>query len=753
MKNRALYTCVVLLTTILGASPVAFAATFQVANAAGLQTAIQTANTNNEDDTIVVTANILLTTTPYSQKGPNALPPIQSDNGHTLTIKGGQERTITFDKGNDPGRLFYVGYQSKLILEDLYLTGGNAATGTIDNDRGGAIYVEDGRLTLRNCRLYGNLAASSGGALFAEDGIVAATDSYFTDNIANGKKLDTVNGIIRTFNHRGGGGITAVYSQLDLTNCNFLRNDAPNGNGAGVNVLGDFSVTASIKQCTFRDNDAYDGGGLAHFDGPITIDSCLFENNTGDWGGGIHFSHDFASNVAHPTFNVKNTTFKKNQATLSFGFGGGVFNQNSSVHITDCHFEENSADGGGGVFIFGYRGNASLTMDNCTLIRNRSMAYNGSAVRSDTATGTATFSLNNCTIAHNEDIQSYGAVCTSGEANVTNCTFYNNYYYDFNDYGGDLYNDNGGTIRARNCIFAGASETHFINFGTFISLGNNISAGSESLLNHATDLQRTNPLLDPDGLQDNGGPTLTIALLPNSPAINRITGTPGVAFTATDQRGVARPNRGKADSGAFEAILNTAPEAGNDNATTAFNQAVTITVKTNDTDADGDTLTVTGVTQPANGTATINGDGTITYTPNTGFSSTDTFTYTISDGQGGTASASVVVTVQAPIGPAKILLGDAVLVRSGDTITAQVTLTNSGGSAATNLQLQEAILGTTVTSTAPMPTVTNLAPGASTTVTLTFPATAGNTGQSVFLKVKGTFTGGSFNCSRRVSLP
>jgi hypothetical protein len=57
----------------------------------------------------------------------------------------------------------------------------------------------------------------------------------------------------------------------------------------------------------------------------------------------------------------------------------------------------------------------------------------------------------------------------------------------------------------------------------------------------------TEPLLSP--LQDNGGPTWTMALLPGSPAIDAGDNAVGLA---TDQRGVARPQNGRADIGAFE---------------------------------------------------------------------------------------------------------------------------------------------------------------------------------------------------------
>jgi hypothetical protein len=64
----------------------------------------------------------------------------------------------------------------------------------------------------------------------------------------------------------------------------------------------------------------------------------------------------------------------------------------------------------------------------------------------------------------------------------------------------------------------------------------------------------TNPLLDPDGLQRNGGPTKTIALLEDSPAIDAIPeSTNGCGTTITiDQRGVPRAQGAGCDIGAFE---------------------------------------------------------------------------------------------------------------------------------------------------------------------------------------------------------
>jgi hypothetical protein len=80
------------------------------------------------------------------------------------------------------------------------------------------------------------------------------------------------------------------------------------------------------------------------------------------------------------------------------------------------------------------------------------------------------------------------------------------------------------------------------------SLGHNLignPAGSSGWVD--SDLLNVDPKLGP--LQDNGGPTMTMALLPGSPAIDA--GVPVDGIT-TDQRGISRTDFGPPDIGAFE---------------------------------------------------------------------------------------------------------------------------------------------------------------------------------------------------------
>ena len=92
-------------------------------------------------------------------------------------------------------------------------------------------------------------------------------------------------------------------------------------------------------------------------------------------------------------------------------------------------------------------------------------------------------------------------------------------------------------------------------------------------------------------------------------------------------------------------IIDAAPIAVADVASTAGGTAVTIAVRGNDSDPESEALTVTTVGIPAHGTARIDNDQSVTYTPAAGFAGTDTFSYEIRDTVGNTTTGSVTVRV------------------------------------------------------------------------------------------------------------
>ncbi len=159
--------------------------------------------------------------------------------------------------------------------------------------------------------------------------------------------------------------------------------------------------------------------------------------------------------------------------------------------------------------------------------------------------------------------------------------------------------------------------------------------------------------------------------------------------------------------------------------------------------------------------ATANVPGAFAYNPPAGtvlpvgnnqalsvtFTPTDTTTYT-------TATGSTAITVNpasAPASPASLVVTK-VLTRNGDTVTVQLTITNTGGTAAANVIVSSVKVGADVATPLPQ-SIGTLAAGATAQVTVTVPGSVGASGAASSLVVTGSYTDGAFNSSARITLP
>jgi uncharacterized repeat protein (TIGR03803 family) len=125
-------------------------------------------------------------------------------------------------------------------------------------------------------------------------------------------------------------------------------------------------------------------------------------------------------------------------------------------------------------------------------------------------------------------------------------------------------------------------------------------------------------------------------------------------------------------------------------------------------------------------------------------------TVTVVTGAGGGTSNAKSFTI--PL--TTLTFSAASLINNSDgTYTAQLTLKNTGYQTATNVMLTQSTLGAAATSTSLPLSVGSLAPGATASITLTYPASAGTAGSMVIGKASGTFTGGTFSESIQVTLP
>ena len=280
------------------------------------------------------------------------------------------------------------------------------------------------------------------------------------------------------------------------------------GHLATVVTISDANAHVGLSQVTIRN-----GSGLLH------------------GGGGIY-------NIG--TLTIANTFVSGNSSDDSVvaigGLGGGIYNA-GRLTIVDSTLSGNSVSRfrlaaspyGGGVYNTG-----TLTVTNSTVSANQAVDYwpAGVPYGGGIANQSGTAIISNSTLSKNAALihTPYGSAGT---------------------YGGGIYNNASASAKFQNSILANNTSGGNCT-GTLNSLGYNMSSDSTCHLNGPGDQKSINPMLG--ALQNNGGPTNTMALPTGSPALNA--GNPSGCtdgsghLLKTDQRGVTRPT--PCDMGAYE---------------------------------------------------------------------------------------------------------------------------------------------------------------------------------------------------------
>lgn len=317
---------------------------------------------------------------------------------------------------------------------------------------------------------------------------------------------------------------SAVLDGLTITNGNG-NGIAGNGGGGMYNSSG----SPTLTNVTFSSNSATWGGGMVNFNNsnPTLTNVTFMGNSASNFGGGMYNSN------SNPI--LTNVTFSENSALRAFngafyydGYGGGMYNYNSNPTLTNVTFIENSGYAGGGMFNVGSTGSGSNpNLTNVTFSGNSADAngggmYNGGS--SPTLTN-VTFSDNSAATGGGMANEDYPVNYSYSHPTLKNVIIANSLS------GGDCVRIYGGAFNAAssNNLIEDASNACGLSDGVD---GNII--GQDPML---------------DFLGNNGGSTLTHALLPGSPAID--TGD-DASCPANDQHGETRPQGSHCDIGAYE---------------------------------------------------------------------------------------------------------------------------------------------------------------------------------------------------------
>jgi hypothetical protein len=292
-------------------------------------------------------------------------------------------------------------------------------------------------------------------------------------------------------------------------------------------------ATVAIFGLTITNGNLNASGGGIHNQGALIVDASIIVNNSAVNGGGIY-------NGAGGVLAVRHSTVFGNLAYWNgSAYGGGIYNHADSIGMTI----ENSTISGNTVLGSGVDRGGGIANDGSVTISNSTICDN---VADSVETG--------------GDPQG-GGIWNHGSLLVVNSTIARNTAED-SGRGGGVDSGSGSnkaylhnTIVALNQAFKGPDFK-----GLLTSSGYNIFGNSGYVYGYTeTDILDVDPLLGP--LQDNGGPTQTIALLPGSPAIDSGDNTDAPQW---DQRGPGFPRIVNAviDRGSFEVQATGTPVFG-----------------------------------------------------------------------------------------------------------------------------------------------------------------------------------------------
>ena len=615
----------------------------------------------------------------------------------------------------------------------------------------------------------------------------------------------------RVFNVSAPGVVVAI-SGMTISNGHAFRSE-----GGGINNAS--TGTVNITNCVLTGNIGQDGGGVGNFlDGIVNITSCNINDNEGDTGGGV-------GNRTNGTINITNTTISGNVAG---DVGGGIHNRSGTVGVTNSAISENEADAGAGI---SNPNSGTVNIIDTTISDNTAQDEGGGVSNFSTGTvnvirstisdndardgggvenhNSGTVNVTNSTISGNSTfrgraggIGNFGA----GTVRVTNSTISSNQAIDGS--GGGIFHNSTGLVTVKSSLIAlNISDLGPDAFGSFNSQGFNLVGKIDGAagFNTVTDKKGTiaaplDPKLNPAGLQDNGGPTKTIALLCGSPAIDNGSSAGLTGNLTTDQRSSGFPRSSDdpaipnasagdgADTGAYElqqicsepapiivvasAILinESCPPA---NGAIDPGERVTVYVQLiNSGNASTSNLVATlqssgGVVAPSDSQnfgavaqgATAGRDFAFTADPALICGATLTATLHLQDGTTdlgnvifsftlGVNNAGTFVCTS-PCGGVRLVVRSVLSRTSSTTVQASITIENIGTLPANITTLTTAKLGDTNGVVLPQP-LGNIAPGGSTTAVVSF---NNSTGGALMMTVGGTYNAGSFNSSRRVTVP
>jgi len=397
---------------------------------------------------------------------------------------------------------------------------------TIELSVSGTITLSSTLTITRDLTIHGpgasSLAISGNGSVLVLDVPIASGATVQVSGIT----------ITKGFGGVGAGGVFNG-STMVLADCVVSGNSGVGAGGGIFNYSNNRGLT--IIRSTVSGNRAVLGGGI--WNNPnaalTIIDSTISDNVSTANGGGINNVHGFVT--------ISGSTISGNT-----GENGGGLSTTGTAVITDSTISGNSGSSAGG--IFNWEG-STLTMTGSTLSGNRTSSWGGGI------SSWGTVNIANSTFFGNSAGNGGGIFHYAGPMAISSSTFSRNSAAESS--GAAIWNQ-APQLTVKNSILAGSPSGGNCGGSAGDSAGHNLSddTSCSAFFVGAGDSNAQDAGLDPAGPHDNGGATMTIALMPGSAALDAIpasacTDAASVPVT-TDQRGISRPQGSACDIGSVE---------------------------------------------------------------------------------------------------------------------------------------------------------------------------------------------------------
>ena len=328
MREKIFQSVVVLAILTFTIAAVAQGAVFNVSTPAEFQSALTTASSNGEDDTVNVasgTYNLTAVLNYTVANGDGTLTIQAADSNSPPVLDGGDTRQI-IDINNDFDFSGNGDAGDDIVIVGLIFQAGNSMA----LNGGLSVTTGEANIELVNCIFRQNQGRVGGGAyLTSTSGTVTATGNSFEQN--------------RASNYGGGLVAITISGNMIVSNNTFTQNVA-SVHAGGFNIQSDTGTVTVSENIFYQNSATNNGGGTVVWtnQGSVTFTNNIFnQNSAGANGGGV------ATGVLRTAVTLTNNTFWGNTARN----GGGIYeyaSQDSAImNIYNNIIYNNTATQGG----------------------------------------------------------------------------------------------------------------------------------------------------------------------------------------------------------------------------------------------------------------------------------------------------------------------------------------------------------------------------------------------------------------------